>query len=160
MFKGARVTVQTVLDWMAKGRTMRQIQRRWPSLKRKPIAEAVQLASKALVEQSGSRPLVTPETVEEVLDHQRQWKRIKPKMSIKPIGSFLVVHPNVCFGKLTFDGTRVPVETVLYFMSTGYSIERILKNWPYLERGAIVEAIRLAAAALTYGYATPARGIA
>ncbi len=63
------------------------------------------------------------------------------------VGQFLIADPRVCFGKLTFRGTRVPVKTVLYFLSTGRSIDKILAGWPELRREAVEEAIRLAAIA-------------
>ena len=34
-------------------------------------------------------------------------------MSLLEVGKHLVIDPGVCFGKLTFRGTRVPVEAVL-----------------------------------------------
>ena len=37
------------------------------------------------------------------------------------IGEYLVVDPEVCHGQLTFKGTRIPVETVLTFLSMGYT---------------------------------------
>ncbi len=64
------------------------------------------------------------------------------------IGEHLIVDPRVCFGKLTFKGTRVPVSTILHFLSEGRTIEEILAGWPYLKREAIVEAIQLASEAL------------
>ncbi len=69
---------------------------------------------------------------------------------MKPIriGRQLIKEPGVCHGKLTFKGTRVPVETVLSRIGKGRSIEDILKSWPELRRAAIVEAINLAAASL------------
>jgi uncharacterized protein (DUF433 family) len=64
------------------------------------------------------------------------------------IGKHLIIHPNVCHGKLTFKGTRVPVQTVLVFMVLeGDTYEEILESWPYLKREAIEEAIRFAAVA-------------
>jgi uncharacterized protein (DUF433 family) len=63
------------------------------------------------------------------------------------VGKYLIVDPRVCHGKLTFKGTRVPVQTVLTFLTMGGSFEYILTSWPYLNREAIEEAIRLAAAA-------------
>lgn len=63
----------------------------------------------------------------------------------KEIGQYMVVDPEVCHGKLTFKGTRIPVSTVLTFLSKGYSIEDILRNWPRLKREAVDEAIRFAA---------------
>jgi uncharacterized protein (DUF433 family) len=63
------------------------------------------------------------------------------------VGKHLVADPRVCFGKLTFQGTRVPVNTVLALLAIGRSIDDILTSWPYLKRAAIEEAIRLAAVA-------------
>jgi uncharacterized protein (DUF433 family) len=61
----------------------------------------------------------------------------------------LVSDPEVCHGKLTFSGTRVPVETVLHFLGKGKSVEAILQDWPELTPEAVAEAADLAAAALT-----------
>jgi uncharacterized protein (DUF433 family) len=64
-------------------------------------------------------------------------------------GRFLVVDPKVCHGKLTFKGTRVPVETVLHRLAKRKPVRTILAEWPELTREAIEEAVELAAAALT-----------
>lgn len=71
-------------------------------------------------------------------------------MKRKPqeFGKYLEVHPQVCFGKLIFKGTRVPVATVLTLMSKGRTIDDILESWPYLQREAIAEALHLAGKAL------------
>jgi len=61
------------------------------------------------------------------------------------IGKHLVVDPKVCHGKMTFKGTRVPVSTVLTFLSMGDSLDDITRNWPELSREAVEEAIRWAA---------------
>jgi uncharacterized protein (DUF433 family) len=77
------------------------------------------------------------------------------KKSVKEpvkVGKYLVVHPGVCFGQLTFDGTRVPVETVLLYLAKGRTIDQILESWPQLTREAVVEAMRLAATALVNRY--------
>jgi uncharacterized protein (DUF433 family) len=68
---------------------------------------------------------------------------------MKPItvGQYLVVDQRICHGKLTFKGTRVPVEAVLSFLAQGETIEEILQSWPELKRAAVEEAIRLAAVA-------------
>jgi len=70
------------------------------------------------------------------------------------IGEHLVVDPKVCHGKLTFKGTRVPVSTVLTFLSKGDSIADILRNWPELSRQAVEEAIRWAADLVQEKYPT------
>ncbi len=49
------------------------------------------------------------------------------------VGRYLIVHPGICFGKLTFKGTRVPVSTVLTFMSMGWTIDQVLADWPQLK---------------------------
>ncbi len=78
-------------------------------------------------------------------------------MKRKPIGRFLAVDPNVCHGKLTFAGTRVPVQTVLHYLSRGKSLDSILTDWPELTREAIEEAIELASAALDSQFAARAK---
>jgi len=68
------------------------------------------------------------------------------------VGEHLVIDPSVCHGKLTFEGTRIPVETVLLFLSTGRTIDWILAEWPRLTKEAVEEAMRLAIAALVERY--------
>ena len=70
------------------------------------------------------------------------------KRKVRKVGKYLVVDPRVCFGRLTFRGTRVPVETVMTFISMGDSVDEILEGWPELKREAVVEAIKLASEAL------------
>ena len=66
-------------------------------------------------------------------------------MPVKEIGKYIVVDTEVCFGKMTFRGTRIPVSTILTFMGMGDSIDDILKNWPWLKREAVLEALSYAA---------------
>ena len=63
------------------------------------------------------------------------------------VGRFLVADARICHGKLTFKGTRVPVETVLSFLAQGETIDQVLQSWPEIKREAVEEAILLAAAA-------------
>jgi len=65
------------------------------------------------------------------------------------VGRHLIKDPGICHDKLTFKGTRVPVETVLSRLGKGRSIEEILKSWPELTRTAIARALlaRIAAGA-------------
>jgi uncharacterized protein (DUF433 family) len=72
------------------------------------------------------------------------------------VGQHLIVDPRVCHGKLTFKGTRVPVETILNRLARGRTIEDLLTNWPELTREAIAEAVKLACAALVERYAVQA----
>jgi uncharacterized protein (DUF433 family) len=68
------------------------------------------------------------------------------------VGKYLVADPEVCHAQLTFKGTRVPVETVLIYLAKGRSLKEVLGDWPQLKQEAVVEAIQLAAAALTERY--------
>src|SRR3977135_1530951 len=69
-------------------------------------------------------------------------------MKLLEIGEHLVVDQRVCHGKLTFKGTRLPVQTVLTLLTkNGRSIQYVQKSWPHLKKEAIDEAVRLAAAA-------------
>jgi uncharacterized protein (DUF433 family) len=62
-----------------------------------------------------------------------------------------VVTPHLN-GKLTFDGTRILVRTVLACLASGKSTEWILTQWPQLPREAVEEAMRLAANTLLKRY--------
>ncbi len=62
------------------------------------------------------------------------------------IGDYLIIHPGICHGKMTFKGTRVPVQTVLTFLGMGKSMGYIRKGWPRVPREAVEEAIKIAAA--------------
>lgn len=69
-------------------------------------------------------------------------------MKALEVGEHLVVDPRICHGKLTFKGTRVPVQTVLTLLSKQRrSVSYVQKSWPYLKREAIEEAVRLAVVA-------------
>jgi len=61
------------------------------------------------------------------------------------VGQFIVADPEVCHGKLTFDGTRILVRTILAYLASGKSVEWVLNEWPQLPREAVEEAMRLAA---------------
>ena len=76
------------------------------------------------------------------------------------IGQYLVIDPEICHGQLTFKGTRVPVKTVLYFISTGRSIEELRRGWPEVSAEAITEAVTLASEALQKQYFTKAPTLA
>lgn len=134
-FKGTRVPVQTVLASMAaEARTLDEIRASWPRVKREAVEEAIQLAAVAWPE------LMRKEVAAAL--KRRRWRR---KVAV---GKHMVMHPRVCFGKLTFAGTRVPVQTVLVFMALkGRTMEEILASWEHLQREAIEEAIQLAAVA-------------
>lgn len=43
-------------------------------------------------------------------------------------------NPEILGGTLCFSGTRVPVETFLDYIGTGYSLERFLKGFPSVSK--------------------------
>ncbi len=85
--------------------------------------------------------------------------KTKTKGKIKPInveptlvGNHLIVDPRVCHGALTFRGTRVPVETILYYLGTGHSMAYLRRSWPEVSPKAIAEAVKLASEQLIEHY--------
>ena len=53
--------------------------------------------------------------------------------------------PNVMSGKACIRGMRVTVGMIVGQVGTGSSVERILDDYPYLEREDIMQALRYAA---------------
>ncbi len=143
-FKGTRVPVQTVLVFMVlEGDTYEEILESWPYLKREAIEEAIRFAAVAWPE------LLRPEAEEALKRLAEPWRKGRKKRR-KPIaiGRHLVIDPGICFGKLTFQATRLPVQTVLGYMALkGRTVKRIQRSWPHVKREAIEEAIRIAAVA-------------
>jgi uncharacterized protein (DUF433 family) len=146
-FKGTRLQVKTVLHRLARGDAYKQLLARWPKLTRKAIKEALNLAAEALVEPY----LVHNTRVRELLDAERDEE--VQRLPIIEVGRYLNVHPCMCFGKLTFKDRRLPVETILTYVAMKGTIDYIRKAWPQLTREAVVEAVKLAAAALEEKYA-------
>jgi uncharacterized protein (DUF433 family) len=71
------------------------------------------------------------------------------------IGDYLVIDPAICHGQMTFKGTRIPVDTILAFLTKGYSVDQLLRSWPELTRSAVEEAILLASQSLQARYSIP-----
>jgi len=55
------------------------------------------------------------------------------------------MDPNKCMGKPCIRGLRIPVSSILNYLSSGMTIEEILQEWPELEREDIYEALAFAA---------------
>lgn len=68
------------------------------------------------------------------------------------IGNFLVIDPKVCHGRMTFKGTRVPVDTVLTLLGKGYPLEQLLSSYPEVPPKAVEEALELAVQLLQKQY--------
>ncbi len=53
--------------------------------------------------------------------------------------------PALMGGKPTIRGMRVTVGTIVGLIGSGHSIEKVLADYPYLEREDILQALRYAA---------------
>lgn len=60
----------------------------------------------------------------------------------------ITLNPEVCFGKPCIRGIRMPVASVLGYLSSGMSIKDILKSWPELEADDIYQALAYASWAM------------
>lgn len=58
----------------------------------------------------------------------------------------ITVDPSICFGKPCIRGTRIWVSLILDFLSTGMTIEEIIKEYPQLTEEDIHAAIAYGAA--------------
>lgn len=60
----------------------------------------------------------------------------------------ITLDPNKCFGKPCIRGLRMPVASILSYLSSGMTIDEILKEWPELEREDIYQALGYASWAM------------
>lgn len=60
----------------------------------------------------------------------------------------ITLDPEKCFGKPCIRGFRMPVASVLSHLSSGMTVEDILREWPELEREDIYQALGYAALAM------------
>ena len=60
----------------------------------------------------------------------------------------ITVDPEKCSGKACIRGLRMPVASILSYLSSGMSVEEILEEWPDLEREDINQALGYAARAM------------
>lgn len=63
---------------------------------------------------------------------------------------YITRNPNILGGKPIFRGTRVAVCTILNFLAAGDSVETVIKNYPFLTRRHIQEALGVAADLMDY----------
>jgi uncharacterized protein (DUF433 family) len=62
--------------------------------------------------------------------------------------SRITMDPEKCFGKPCIRGLRMPVASILSHLSSGMSVDDILREWPELEAEDISEALGYAAWAM------------
>ena len=60
----------------------------------------------------------------------------------------IVVNPKIMGGKPVIKGTRIPVYFILELIANGWTIDDILKEYPYLTREDVLAAVRYAARVL------------
>jgi uncharacterized protein (DUF433 family) len=57
----------------------------------------------------------------------------------------ITLNAEKCFGKPCIRGLRMPVASIVSYLSSGMTVEDILEEWPELEREDINEALGYAA---------------
>jgi uncharacterized protein (DUF433 family) len=133
-FRWTRVCVADVLDEVATDKSWETIvEERGGAISRAAIADALRLAREALLEH-----------VEQPL--YEAGKRDPSKVT--ELGQYVVAHPGICQGRLTFRGTRVFVAAVLEDVADERWWESISREWHGLPEEAITEAVLLAREAL------------
>jgi uncharacterized protein (DUF433 family) len=56
----------------------------------------------------------------------------------------IISDPNILGGKPIIKGTRISVEMILEFISSGASIDDIVKTYPHLSKESVSDAIKYA----------------
>lgn len=56
----------------------------------------------------------------------------------------IVVDPKICAGKPTINGTRIMVKNILGMVAGGYTVERIVKEYPELTAEDVSAALKYA----------------
>ncbi|MCP5102429.1 MAG: DUF433 domain-containing protein [bacterium] len=64
--------------------------------------------------------------------------------------NYIEIKPDIAGGSPIFRGTRIPLYTILDFISAGNTEEEILQYYPRLTRAHIKEAVKYAADSLKY----------
>ena len=62
--------------------------------------------------------------------------------------SKIILNPEILAGKPIIEGTRISVEFVVELLSSGMTINEILKEYPHLKKEDILEALKYAVAVL------------
>ena len=60
------------------------------------------------------------------------------------------VDPDICFGKPCIKGTRMPVASVLAYISGGMSIDDFLKEFDWIKKEDVLEAMAFASSMVDY----------
>ncbi len=57
----------------------------------------------------------------------------------------ITINPEVCFGKPCIRGMRMPVATILDYLSSGMTTDDLLKEFTFLDREDVNEALAFSA---------------
>ena len=68
----------------------------------------------------------------------------------------IVIHPDICNGQPTIEGTRVAVRTVLEFLSAGDGIDDVLADYPTLTRDDVLACLAYSARLMKHHYSVQA----
>jgi uncharacterized protein (DUF433 family) len=60
------------------------------------------------------------------------------------------IRPDIAGGSPVFTGTRIPLYTILDFISAGNSVQEILEYYPQISEAHVKEALKYAADSLKY----------
>jgi len=58
----------------------------------------------------------------------------------------ITLNSEVCFGKPCIKGTRMPISSVLSYLSSGMSMDEFLADFPYLSRADVLQTLAYASA--------------
>lgn len=61
------------------------------------------------------------------------------------VGRYIVIDPNIRFGKPCITGTRIAVQDILQWLASGMSHEEILTDFPSLQAAHIYATLAFAA---------------
>jgi uncharacterized protein (DUF433 family) len=64
----------------------------------------------------------------------------------------ITMNPAICTGKPCIRGIRFPVTTLLGYLAGGMSQEDLIKEFPFLEKADILEALAFAALSMDEQY--------
>ncbi len=62
----------------------------------------------------------------------------------------ITIDPEVCFGKPCIKGTRMPVASVLSYLSGGMTVDELLKEFDWLTHDDVLDAMAFAAGIVDY----------
>lgn len=71
------------------------------------------------------------------------------RMSQESLLARITLDPAVCHGKPCIRGLRYPVESILEYLAGGDSVERVLAEFPDLERDDILACLEFSRKVLT-----------